>query len=204
MIFLKNNLCHSIILIFMISCSSGGSVENITNDNQSISINVNGLITPSTSYAKQTVEISTGSSMCSFDIALKDNNKKIHHVKSNDNKTFSFRNPIVYRNSESHFLVISTNLSNTCPQVSKEINLEVLKSSTKYDLIPENVDSLKTKIYAINDIGFETYQKILKDAIEELQQNKFKALYPNQKPMPKELVLDTDFEIFFPSFVHQP
>ena len=51
----------------------------------------------------------------------------------------------------------------------------------------------------INDIGFETYQKILKDAIEELQQNEFKALYPDQKPIPKELVLDTDFEIFFPT-----
>ena len=35
--------------------------------------------------------------------------------------------------------------------------------------------------------------------IEELQQNEFKALYPNQKPTPKELVLDTDFEIFFPT-----
>ena len=88
-------------------------------------------------------------------MSKKDNNKKIHHVRSNDNKIFSFRNPIVYRNSESHFLVISTNLSNTCPQASKEINLEVLKSSTKYDLIPENVESLKTNIYAINDIGFE-------------------------------------------------
>ena len=50
----------------------------------------------------------------------------------------------------------------------------------------------------INDIGFEAYQKILKDAIEELQQNEFKALYPNQKPKPKELVLDTDIEVFFP------
>ena len=51
----------------------------------------------------------------------------------------------------------------------------------------------------INDIGFETYQRILKDAIEELQQNEFKALYPDQKPVPKEMVLDTDFEIFFPT-----
>jgi len=50
----------------------------------------------------------------------------------------------------------------------------------------------------INDIGFETYQKILKNAIEELQQNEFKALYPDLKPTAKELVLDTDFEIFFP------
>jgi transcription-repair coupling factor (superfamily II helicase) len=51
----------------------------------------------------------------------------------------------------------------------------------------------------INDIGFETYQKILKDAIEELQQNEFKALYPNQEPKPKELILDTDVEAFFPT-----
>ncbi len=51
----------------------------------------------------------------------------------------------------------------------------------------------------INEIGFETYQKILKNAIEELQQNEFKALYPDQKPTAKELVLDTDFEIFFPT-----
>jgi transcription-repair coupling factor (superfamily II helicase) len=51
----------------------------------------------------------------------------------------------------------------------------------------------------INDIGFETYQKILKDAIEELQQNEFKALYPNQEPKPIELILDTDVEAFFPT-----
>ena len=51
----------------------------------------------------------------------------------------------------------------------------------------------------INDIGFETYQKILKDAIEELQQNEFKGLYPDQKPKAKELVLDTDIEVFFPT-----
>ena len=51
----------------------------------------------------------------------------------------------------------------------------------------------------INDIGFETYQKILKDAIEELQENEFKALYPNHKTRAKELVLDTDFEVFLPT-----
>jgi transcription-repair coupling factor (superfamily II helicase) len=51
----------------------------------------------------------------------------------------------------------------------------------------------------INDIGFETYQKILKDAIEELQQSEFKALYPNQEPKPIELILDTDVEAFFPT-----
>ncbi len=54
----------------------------------------------------------------------------------------------------------------------------------------------------INDIGFETYQKILAEAIEELKENEFKALY--EKPgeadrvFVKEVQIDTDFETLFP------
>ncbi|WP_233898893.1 transcription-repair coupling factor [Tenacibaculum piscium] len=54
----------------------------------------------------------------------------------------------------------------------------------------------------INDIGFETYQKILQEAIEELKENEFKELYPTDENTPKEYVkevqIDTDFEILFP------
>jgi transcription-repair coupling factor (superfamily II helicase) len=54
----------------------------------------------------------------------------------------------------------------------------------------------------INDIGFETYQKILKEAIDELKENEFKELYPKDLSKPKEYVkevqIDTDFEILFP------
>ncbi len=54
----------------------------------------------------------------------------------------------------------------------------------------------------INDIGFETYQKILNEAIEELKENEFKTLYANEsqqpKPFVKEVQIDTDFEILFP------
>ena len=54
----------------------------------------------------------------------------------------------------------------------------------------------------INDIGFETYQKILKEAIEELKENEFADLYPTDTSKPKEYVkevqIDTDFEILFP------
>ena len=54
----------------------------------------------------------------------------------------------------------------------------------------------------INDIGFETYQKILSEAIEELKENEFKELYPADELKPKEFVkevtIDTDFEILFP------
>ncbi len=54
----------------------------------------------------------------------------------------------------------------------------------------------------INDIGFETYQKILNEAIDELKENEFKDLYKNEQNKPKDFVkdvqIDTDFEILFP------
>ncbi len=52
----------------------------------------------------------------------------------------------------------------------------------------------------INEIGFETYQKILAEAIEELKEKEFKDLYKAEKDKKyiKETVIDTDFEILFP------
>ena len=55
----------------------------------------------------------------------------------------------------------------------------------------------------INEIGFETYQKILEEAIDELKVNEFKTLFEDQdksleKKYVKEVQIDTDFEILFP------
>ncbi|MFX0555679.1 transcription-repair coupling factor [Maribacter sp. CXY002] len=55
----------------------------------------------------------------------------------------------------------------------------------------------------INEIGFETYQKILVEAIEELKENEFKDLYdevegPHEKVFVKETQIDSDFELLFP------
>ena len=54
----------------------------------------------------------------------------------------------------------------------------------------------------INDIGFETYQKILNEAIDELKETEFKDLYKDELNKPKDFVkevqIDTDFEILFP------
>ncbi len=62
----------------------------------------------------------------------------------------------------------------------------------------------------INEIGFETYQKILAEAIDELKEKEFKNLYEedesagsgnrsiNGKKYVKEMVMDTDFELLFP------
>jgi transcription-repair coupling factor (superfamily II helicase) len=54
----------------------------------------------------------------------------------------------------------------------------------------------------INEIGFETYQKIMNEAIEELKENEFKDLYEAEdqpeKEYVKDLQIDTDFELLFP------
>ncbi|WP_438710450.1 transcription-repair coupling factor [Aquimarina muelleri] len=53
----------------------------------------------------------------------------------------------------------------------------------------------------INEIGFETYQKILSEAIEELKENEFAELYKDDKKEKvylKDTQIDTDFELLFP------
>lgn len=56
----------------------------------------------------------------------------------------------------------------------------------------------------INEIGFDTYQKILNEAIEELKEKEFKNLYTAEskedenKVYVKDVQIDTDFEILIP------
>ena len=53
----------------------------------------------------------------------------------------------------------------------------------------------------ISEMGFDTYQKILNEAIDELKENEFKNLYKDElknKDFVKETQIDTDFELLFP------
>jgi transcription-repair coupling factor (superfamily II helicase) len=55
----------------------------------------------------------------------------------------------------------------------------------------------------INEIGFDTYQKIMNEAIDELKENEFADLYKEEndietKEFVKEFQIDTDFELLFP------
>lgn len=55
----------------------------------------------------------------------------------------------------------------------------------------------------INEMGFETYQKILQEAVEELRENEYKELFQTEenaqaKDFVKEVQIDTDFELLFP------
>ena len=53
----------------------------------------------------------------------------------------------------------------------------------------------------INDIGFETYHKILNEAVEELKSNEFKKMFKEESNnnFIKDVIIDTDFEILFPN-----
>ena len=55
----------------------------------------------------------------------------------------------------------------------------------------------------INEIGFDAYQKILAEAIDELKENEFKELYEeveghHEKVFVKDTQIDSDFELLFP------
>ena len=55
----------------------------------------------------------------------------------------------------------------------------------------------------INEMGFETYQKILQQAIEELKENEFKSIYNKDENndinfFTNEIQIDTDLEILIP------
>ena len=57
----------------------------------------------------------------------------------------------------------------------------------------------------INEMGFETYQKILQEAIDELKENEFKSLYTENEndsfnTFSKEVQIDTDLEIYIPDY----
>src|SRR5690554_8230655 len=55
----------------------------------------------------------------------------------------------------------------------------------------------------INEIGFETYQKIMNEAIDELKENELKDLYEEDqtvdtKEYVKELGIESDYEMLVP------
>ena len=143
-----------ILLICISSCGGGDSTDINISENNVLNIVLSGLKTSSSSYENQVVEIRSNITVCSFNISL--NNQdffKIHHVKTSDNKKFSFRNPLIYSESESFQLKISSIPNLNCPEAEKIFNFQVDRYPTQYNLIPTNTNDLKTNIYEIGDIG---------------------------------------------------
>lgn len=143
------------ILFFTSTCSNSGSSDMNINF-PSLSINVSGLESPSVSYQKQILDVTSNNSNCNFEISLLNSDfHNIHFAKTSDNRKFEFRNPIINSNQENFILKVSSIQNADCPMEVNELNLSVVKYPTKYNLIPENIDKLKTNFYQISDIGFD-------------------------------------------------
>ena len=149
------HLFNSIFLLLISSCGGSAPSNSVQLNNINLNINLSGLKITSNSYEKQSIEVSSNISQCKFNISLSgDNDYKIHHVKTNNNKAFSFRNPIVYEPSKNLKLNVSTITTTDCPQTSKLFNINVNKYPTQYSLIPSNIADLKSTLFEVSDIGF--------------------------------------------------
>ena len=142
--------------LIMSSCGGGSGVNNIPQiDDISISINISGLLSPSNSYQKQEIEINSDNLECTFTISLNNNElNDVNHVSTLDNKKFSFRNPIIYEDSEDFKLKVSTITSSSCPETNKLFDLKINKYPLQYSLLPDNSEKLRTEFFQVNDIGF--------------------------------------------------
>ena len=143
-------------LLIVSSCGGGSSANNIPQiDDISISINISGLLSPSLSYQKQEVEINSDNLECTFTVSLNNNElNDVNHVSTLDNKKFSFKNPIIYEDSEDFKLKVSTITSSSCPESNKLFDLKINKYPLQYSLLPDNSEKLRTEFFQVNDIGF--------------------------------------------------
>ena len=151
----KRNLNIIFFAFVLFSCGGGSTGDLNQNSSQPLSINISGLINPSTSYQKQTINISSDNLDCTYSIFLDDNNDSFYHISSTDNKNFNFRNPIVYDKDNNFQMVVETISTPICPGASKTIPLLVNKFETKYSLVPTNIGDLDSNLYKVADIGFD-------------------------------------------------
>lgn len=140
-----------LLSLSIIGCGGGSSIETSLNP---ISINVIGLVDNDFSYSAQEISIESNYSSCEFRLMQNTDSPKILHLKTTNNKNFSFRNPIIYEESSNINVRIETIVGPDCPDKSSDLNFSIRKYPTQYQAIPKNVDDLDTRLFQINDIGF--------------------------------------------------
>ena len=138
----------SIFCVFFLIACGGGSTPNPNEDN--FEIFVTGLNLSGFSFDKQNISLSSDNNNCRYRV----NNDDLIHLSSTNNRDFSFRNPIIYSNSENFDLLLSTIPTGNCMSASKIISMTVNKFPTQYDAFPANIPDLSTNYYKVNDIGF--------------------------------------------------
>ena len=151
--FLNKSFLLLFSIIFISSCSSEKSSQNLINEQQTFVFSVSNFKESVKSYEQLNISISANYE-CNFNITGTD----IYWVTSSDKKNFSYRAPITVLDEEEFFIDISTVETIDCPnrtqrkihKVSRDVNaLQFLPSPT-----PFNYRELKSDFFASHNIGF--------------------------------------------------
>ena len=143
-------------LLLLVSCGGGGAESNESLGTQTaVEISVVGLKLDSFGYEIQNVNVSSNLTNCTYSIVQNDvdPNLSFLHVKTENNRDFSFRNPIVYGEEQNVTFTVQTVPSSDCQSGSKEYEIRLERYPTLFEAIPTNWSELSTSYFQANDIG---------------------------------------------------
>ncbi len=153
---MHRNILTKYILLFLFSilvANCGGEGSSIENNFIPVSINVFGLIDNDLSYSKQNISIDSNYPDCKYRVTQSLESPKVLHLKSLNDREFSFRNPIIYDENSNSEIRIETIVNSDCPAGSYELNFKIRRHPTQFSAFPINIEDLKSRIFQINDIG---------------------------------------------------
>ena len=154
---MHRNILTKYIFLFLFSilvANCGGEGSSIENNFIPVSINVFGLIDNDLSYSKQNISIDSNYPDCKYRVTQSLESPKVLHLKSLNDREFSFRNPIIYDENSNSEIRIETIVNSDCPAGSYELNFKIRRHPTQFSAFPINIEDLNSRIFQINDIGF--------------------------------------------------
>ena len=153
MISYKNKLLMGLGILFVASCGDGSQPSDEEAISAPLSISASGFKSNVESYEPLEITLSSNYD-CSY-ILSGDN---INWISTTDNKTFSYRAPVVLRNGVVHNISISTIANSSCPYGSINLAHNVSKNDDilKFNPSPApyNFGELNTPYFASHGLGF--------------------------------------------------
>ena len=140
------------LVIALPSCGGGGT--SLESNASPLSIDVSGLVNNNFSYTRQSITVESNYPNCGYELSQTDQSPKILHPETSNDKTFIFRNPIIYEATSDITLTVSTIPSSNCPAGFKNIRFSIQRYPTDFLVEPRNPANLNTRVFQVNDIGF--------------------------------------------------
>lgn len=135
------------------ACGGGSSTPEPEPTPEPLSISAEGFKGDVKSYEPLEVTF-TGNYDCGFTLS----GDHIYWVNTTDNKTFTYRAPVVLKNNVDHTITVTSIGSSACPNGSRTLTHSVSKDEDilKFNPTtrPYNLDALSTNYFASHNLGF--------------------------------------------------